>query len=237
MNELFLKNLQYSKCKKIGSIEIANLIRKEIISGKLCYPERLPSERRLAEKYLVARGTIRQGLLLLEKDNLITIKAGSGAYISKFSNSSRDYIINNARPLELIDTRFALEPHICRLAILHATQNDLNKADELLNRMDTSTSSIEEFSLHDASFHNLLAVSTNNPLLISMFNQVNSVRNQENWTLMRKLTLNEKTIKIYNSQHTQILRAIKSRDPDKASSLMKEHLETARLSLTRATSA
>ena len=191
----------------------------------------------LAEKYLVARGTIRQGLMLLEKDNLITIKAGSGAYISKINNSSENHVINNARPLELIDARFALEPHICRLAILHATQNDLDNADELLNRMDYSTNSIEEFSLHDSSFHNLLAESTNNPLLISMFNQVNSVRNQENWSLMRKRTLNEKAIRLYNSQHRLILNAIKLRDPDKASSLMKEHLESARLSLTRAASA
>ena len=237
MNELSIGDLKTSQYTKIGSVEIANLIRKEIVSGKLSYPQRLPSERMLSEKYLVARGTIRQGLMLLEKDHLITIKAGSGAYISKINNSSQNHIINNARPLELIDTRFALEPHICRLAILHATQSDLDNADELLNRMDCSTNSIEEFSLHDSSFHNLLAESTNNPLLISMFNQVNSVRNQENWSLMRKRTLNEKAIKLYNSQHRLILNAIKLRDPDKASSLMKEHLESARLSLTRAASA
>ena len=237
MYEDFANGLNNSQNRKPGSNEIANLIRKEIISGKLSYPQRLPSERILAEKYLVARGTIRQGLMLLEKDNLITIKAGSGAYISKINNSPQNQIINNARPLELIDTRFALEPHICRLAILHATQNDLDTADELLNRMDYSTNSIEEFSMYDSSFHNLLAESTNNPLLISMFNQVNSVRNQEKWSLMRKLTLNEKAIRLYNSQHRLILDAIKLRDPDKASFLMKEHLESARLSLTRAASA
>ena len=70
-----------------------------------------------------------------------------------------------------------------------------------------------------------------------MVNQINSVRNQEQWSLMRKLTLNNQTIKIYNNQHREILNAIKSRDPERASSLMKEHLETARLSLTRATAA
>ena len=120
---------------------------------------------------------------------------------------------------------------------MHATQNNLDAADELLNRMDYSTNSIEEFSMYDSSFHNLLAESTNNPLLISMFNQVNSVRNQEKWSLMRKLTLNEKSIRLYNSQHRLILNAIKLRDPEKASFLMKEHLESARLSLTRAASA
>ena len=70
-----------------------------------------------------------------------------------------------------------------------------------------------------------------------MVNQINAVRNQEQWALMRKLTINHQTIKIYNKQHREILNAIRARDPESASSLMREHIETARLSLTRATAA
>ena len=47
-------------------------------------------------------------------------------------------------------------------------------------------------------------------------------------------TLNDNIIRTYNIQHKQILSAIKLREPEKAASLMKEHLEIARLSLTRA---
>ena len=45
MNELSIGDLKTSQYTKIGSVEIANLIRKEIVSGKLSYPQRLPSER------------------------------------------------------------------------------------------------------------------------------------------------------------------------------------------------
>jgi len=63
---------------------------------------------------------------------------------------------------------------------------------------------------------------------------MNSVRNKEQWSTMRRIILNEKTITEYNSQHRQIINAIRSREPERAAQLMKDHLESARLSLTRA---
>ena len=219
---------------KVGSSEIASLIRQKIISGKLNVLDRLPSERVLAKYYSVARGTIREALVKLEKEKLVQILAGSGTYILKLQENDKNQIISYARPLELIDARFALEPHICRLAVLHARQKDIDLAEETLKKMEFSANSIEEFSSYDETFHSIIAESTNNSLLISMFNQINSVRKKEQWTLMRKLTLNLQTIKLYNSQHKGIIQAIKARDPERAAYLMKEHLETARLSLTRA---
>ena len=51
---------------------------------------------------------------------------------------------------------------------------------------------------------------------------------------MRHLTLDENIISQYNAQHRKILNAIRSREPERAANMMKDHLETARLSLTRA---
>ena len=51
---------------------------------------------------------------------------------------------------------------------------------------------------------------------------------------MRQLTLDHTIIRLYNSQHRDILNAIRNREPELAANRMKDHLETARLSLTRA---
>ena len=51
---------------------------------------------------------------------------------------------------------------------------------------------------------------------------------------MRQLTLNAAMIDQYNVQHRDILNALRSREPERAAAKMKAHLETARLSLTRA---
>ena len=54
---------------------------------------------------------------------------------------------------------------------------------------------------------------------------------------MRHLTLEEQIIRHYNAQHRELLNALRSREPERAAVKMKEHLETARLSLMRAAEA
>lgn len=220
--------------KKPGATEIAGILRREITKGVLASKDRLPAERILAENYGVARGTVREALNQLDSEGLVEIRAGSGTYVIFDPAERANAVIANARPLELIDSRFALEPHICRLAVLHGTPEDFAKAEDLLAEMEASASDPVVFSHADTKFHTLLAQTTNNSLLIWIISQINSVRNQEQWAHMRAITLDEAIIAQYNKQHRQILNAIRTREPERAAILMKEHLETARLSLTRA---
>ena len=57
---------------------------------------------------------------------------------------------------------------------------------------------------------------------------------QPDWVRMRRITLGPGIISQYNRQHRAIVDAIRNREPEAAAERMKEHLETARLSLTRA---
>jgi GntR family uxuAB operon transcriptional repressor len=120
--------------------------------------------------------------------------------------------------------------------VLHASNDDFDQAEELLIKMDASVLDPNAFSIADKNFHSLLAKTTGNKLLIWIVSQINSVRNQEQWSRMRHLTLNASTISQYNAQHRQILDAIRSREPELAATYMQQHLEVARLSLTRAAS-
>ena len=90
------------------------------------------------------------------------------------------------------------------------------------------------FSEADTAFHRTLAETTRNNLLVWLIGQINTVRSLDEWTRMRHLTLDESIINQYNAQHREVLNAIRSREPERAAAKMKEHLETARLSLTRA---
>ena len=221
---------------KRGSAEIAGLLRQEIRQGTLVSQERLPAERVLAETYAVARGTVREALNQLSNDGLVEIRRGSGTYVLANDTFSANPVVENATPLELIDARFALEPHICRLAVLNARKQDLEKAEELVIQMENCLGEPAQFSIFDTAFHTLLAETTGNRLLIWIVGQINAVRNQDQWAQMRQLTLNEKTIAEYNSHHREVLVAIRGREPERAAIIMKQHLEAARLSLTRAAS-
>ena len=103
--------------RKLGASDIASLIRREISNGNLQLHDRLPPERQLAEAYNVARGTIREALTQLMDSEWVTVRAGSGTYVTHQEKFSEATPIQSANPLELMDARFALEPHICRLAV------------------------------------------------------------------------------------------------------------------------
>ncbi len=196
--------------------------------------DRLPAERLLAETYSVSRGTIREALHRLSLEGLVEIRAGSGAYVSYSPEVIQDSPIDSARPLELMDARFALEPHICRLAVLHARRTDFDLFESLLEKMESSVSDSGTFADADSEFHAAMAKSTGNSLLIWILTQTSNVRTHSEWKRMRSVTLNPNIITLYNAQHRKIVAAIKSREPERAANAMKEHLETARLSLTRA---
>lgn len=220
--------------KKRGAGDIASVLRKEINQGTLAPKDRLPAERLLATSYGVARGTVREALNQLESEGLVEVRPGSGTYVLGRMTEDTYSIMEHARPLELIDARFALEPHICRLAVLHANQKDLDEAEKLLIIMEASTDDPGAFAAADTQFHTYLAEITGNSLLIWMISQINSVRNQDQWAHMRDITLNAERITEYNEQHRAILEAIRARMPEQAATLMKAHLEDARQSMTKA---
>lgn len=222
---------------RVGAAEVAKALRDSIRHDELKVFERLPSERVLAENYGVSRGTVREALNRLTDEGLVEIRAGSGTYVTYSGNKDGTQVIANAGPLELIDTRFALEPHICRLVVLHGQENDFRKLDACLDRMEQHIEEPKRFSEADTEFHTTLAEATRNSLLIWIIGQINSVRGQDQWARMRRITLGPEIIRKYNQQHRLILEAIRERDPERAAMLMKDHLETARQSLMRSADA
>ena len=222
---------------KRGAAQIATEMRVAIENGTYRRFERLPASRDMADAFGVARNTLRDALYQLEKEGLLETRPGSGTYVTAPENNMLPPPIEEASPLELIDARFALEPHICRLCVLHGRREDLDRLDALCGQMEAAVDQPVAFSEADTAFHLTLATTTRNSLLVWLIGQINTVRSLEEWTRMRQLTLDEGIIRLYNRQHREILDALRAREPERAATMMKEHLETARLSLTRAAEA
>ena len=218
----------------MGSAEAAAEIRRAIKNGDFQPFERLPASRQLATNFGIARNTLREALATLEREGLVETRAGSGTYVTAPERAAPPQVMEEATPLELIDARFALEPHICRLDVMYGRREDFEELEALCDRMEASALDPPAFAEADAAFHRALATCTRNSLLIWLIQQINTVRSLDEWTRMRHLTLNEEIIGIYNIQHRAVLNAIRAREPELAATKMKEHLETARLSLTRA---
>ncbi|MEM9059739.1 MAG: FadR/GntR family transcriptional regulator [Pseudomonadota bacterium] len=209
-------------------------LRRRITDAAYQRDARLPPERMLSEEYGVARGTVREALKTLEDMGFVERRAGSGTYVTYAGITLTGSIIETTRPLELVDARFALEPHMVRLAVLHATEADLARAETHLDAMEAGFDS-RLFADMDEQFHLALADAARNPMIRWMMEKTHEVRSHAQWARMRTLTLNQSIIAKYNRQHRDILDAIRSRDADAASNAMRAHLDTARRSLVDAT--
>ena len=82
----------------------------------------------------------------------------------------------------------------------------------------------------------LLARASANPLLLSIYRQINHVRLHAQWDAMKEKVLTPEVIVEYNRQHRGILNALHVRDAQLAQSLITGHLEKARDDLMKANS-
>lgn len=208
-------------------------LRRRITTAHYTKDQRLPPERALAEEYGVARGTVREALKELERKDFVERRAGSGTYVI-WANRQPDPVIETTRPLELVDARFALEPHMVRLAVLHATEQDLVQAESHLLAMEAGGTT-HNFADEDEKFHVALADAAHNPMIKWMMQKCHDVRAHAQWSRMRTLTLTPAIISRYNAQHRAVVDAIRARDAEAAALAMRTHLDTARRSLVEAT--
>lgn len=220
----------------MNSVEIAGSLRRQIVAARYQLNERLPPERSLADQFDVARGTVREALRQLEGLGFVERRAGSGTYVTYSGEDKGGSVVQSTRPLELIDARFAIEPHMVRLAVLHATESDLERVEAHLRRMETCDRDAGVFAEADEAFHRQLAECTGNPMIIWMMEKMHEVRSHSQWAQMRVITLTPEIIDIYNTQHRAVVDAIRARDAEHAANAMKAHLSTARQSLIDAAS-
>ena len=214
-------------------------LREAIRSGFYVNGDQLPAERKLAERFDTARSTIRKVLLNLETEGLIERRVGSGTFVKSddMSIGAAHDIVSRVSPLELIEARLAVEPHMTRLAVLNATANEIKMLGSILDDLEQCRNDKEAFSRHDSMFHEWLARSSRNPLLLHLYQQINAVRGHDQWAAMKNEILSPGEIDEYNRQHRALFEAIERRDIAAAVKQINDHLEKARRDLMGASGA
>ncbi len=215
-----------------GSAGVFNKLRDSIVNGHYSYNERLPSERDLANRYKAARGTIRCALEQLEQASLVHRKFGSGTFVTYKNDFYHEDIAEETSPLELIETRLAIEPYMVKLVVLNASNRDLNRLEEVLEQAGNTDQDPEAFSNADEAFHLMLATCSQNPLLTWIYQRINNIRSHNQWSARKTNILTPQKIRAYNAQHRQLLQAIRQRDQVKASDIISSHLQQARRDIT-----
>ena len=215
----------------MGAVGIAAYLRQAIVGGAYVFGERLPAERDLAASLSSSRATVREALRVLEHDNLITRRVGSGTFVAYRPGTAEHDVAEITSPLELIEVRLAVEPAMTRLATVNATARDIEHMADVLVRLEASGGDANHFSKWDQQFHLSLAEATRNPLMASVYRQINHVRGHAQWDAMKDKVLTRDRIAAYNRHHRAIFDAVASRDAEAAVRSITDHLDTARRDL------
>jgi DNA-binding FadR family transcriptional regulator len=208
-------------------------LRHAIETGIFTDGDQLPPERQLAVALGTARSTIRKALDQLEQKGLVVRRVGSGTFVNFAGplQSTAGDVADLISPLQLIETRLAVEPYMAKLATLHATQKDLDSIEGCLEQLEAAEADQDRFTRWDAEFHLQLARCARNPLIMHIYQEINDVRSQAQWERMKRVILSGEKIRSYNQQHRAIYNALRDRDVAAAIEEITKHLETARQDL------
>jgi GntR family transcriptional repressor for pyruvate dehydrogenase complex len=198
------------------------ILKNNLTSGDL-----LPSERELAKLLEVSRSSVREALQSLSEKEIIEKKIGKGVYVKKslhlndkaFS-STFEVSVNIDNSLDLLELRKVIEAEIVFLAAKRIKPNEINILEQSLVDLEVSIKMESSIIVPDLVFHRTLARSTNNQVIIDMYNNISE--------FFKKVRIEMATYDDTKNAlfyHQQILNAVKKGDSDRSSKLMKEHIE------------
>ena len=207
--------------------EIAEVIRVLILDGTFPPDQPLPSERTLAERFGVSRGSIRDAFRTLETIGLLVTRHGQGTFPRELDVerlvAPLASVLSYRHDLqdELMDVRRMFEPAVARVAAARITDADLADLDRILDvqrkKLKTGRSAIVE----DTAFHEILARATRNRVVINIMATLNDLLVES-----RKLTLKQ-TGRPGRSLlgHEAVVEALRRRDPAAAAEAMRDHID------------
>ncbi|MDE3838253.1 GntR family transcriptional regulator [Bacillus methanolicus] len=228
-----MDKLQYKqiKPKKIYD-EVAETLYEMIRTNQLKPGDKLDSVQKLAENFQVSRSAIREALTALRAMGLIEMRQGEGTYIKQFDHGqitfplSTAILMNKDDVVHLLEVRKILESGAAIAAALKRNENDLKKIWNALQEMQHAHGNEELGEKADLQFHLSIAEASQNPLLLSLMNQVSELM-VETMKETRRLWLFSKQTTMANlyEEHLEIYKAIASQNADKARTAMLQHLE------------
>jgi GntR family transcriptional regulator, transcriptional repressor for pyruvate dehydrogenase complex len=162
------------------SDEVAEQIRRLIVSEQLAEGARLPAERELAARFGVSRPMVSQALRMLSLMGLVEIRRGSGAFVLRRPQAMVTASVGLLLDLhgsvgELAELRLWLET----LGVGHAAQRRLPAGEtaglrDALRRLAGSTASASAWIAADTVFHAVAVRAAGNAYLSAMYEGVHT---------------------------------------------------------------
>lgn len=215
-------------------------IRELILSGTLKPGDKLPQEFTLADELGISRNSMREAVRVLEQMRVLTVRHGSGTYVSTLRPAELLEGIAFAVEMmaghtlqEVVEVRQLLEPAATRLATTRMTPAKLQRIVDAYEAGRAQTS-IEQLVQCDLDFHAAIVHAADNETLESILDGLSSK------TIRMRIwggIVNDNAVGLTHDFHLQILQAIQSGDAHMAEAAALVHVTHARGWLDAATAA
>lgn len=211
--------------------EIGKQIKKDLLV-QFNTGDRLPSEREIAEKYNVGRAVIREAIIMLELEDLVEARKGSGIYLINNPQASDSILTEQIGPFEHLQARQIIESDIAKFAAMQATKSDIIQLQKALALEEENLKENYVDDSGDKMFHTYLAQSTQNSAFIDIINYFWSWRNASPmWEKLHSHINDTNYRKKWLADHKEILAAIQKKDTALAYEAMWNHLENVKETL------
>ena len=200
--------------QKIPAKVVENIL-SSIFKGKIKSGEELVSEEKLSKMLSVSRGSLREGLAILEFLGVFEVKGNK-----KIVSNDHKRIMKAMKLIELskkdelifdmLELRRVIENYVINLVCQRACKEDLTKIKDAASCLIKDK--IDDINIdNNFNFHIAIAEATHNPFLISLVELLVYATNA-----FRERSKVYRNIKISKLEHYNIFKAISKNDVDLA---------------------
>lgn len=195
-----------------------------VAEGGMKPGDRIPPEGELADAWKVGRSSVREAFRVFQLLGVVEAKPGRGTILANtaplFALTDWSRFTDADAIWDIVEARLVLEPALAGLAAERATEEDLKRMAETIERSRRSIGDPEASTQASLDFHMAVAAATQNQTLLLATRLLRSL-------YFESTRLTRRDVENYASllrDHEEIYEAIKERDPERAARATEQHL-------------
>lgn len=152
--------------------DIANLLGRDIISGRFAQGETLPNEAEFSSNFAVSRSAVREAVKMLAAKGLVQSRPRRGTQVLQAKSWNffdrevlswlRDSCPQPTVIIELLELRLGIEPQAAALAALKGTAEQITAVRTAYEEMCAAAKGNADPAQADCAFHQAIIVATDN---------------------------------------------------------------------------
>jgi len=193
---------------------------RELILKNKYEPKSVLQIDRLAEEFGVSATPVREALVRLESDGLVTLIPNKGAVVTDIQEDDIRYNW---------EMRRLLEPYAAGQSVALIPEGEIALLEDEIRKLCNEPFDNDLYVDLDTKLHNMLYVYLSNGFLKDTIRRVHQMSVRIRYFPEGSAAMHEKAIDEVIREHLAILDAIRTREPRKVSEIVKTHLQNGEL--------